>query len=209
MTLRVAVPDGRLEAPSLELLAAAGALGDDGGARVEHDVTVITLAAPDVPTYVARGAADAGFVAKDVLLEHDPGLCELLDLRFGRALLVYAAASSAAERARRLGRLRVATRHPALTRSYFAGRGVAVQVVRLEGKLDRAAIEGLADGVVALVDEGDDAVAPPLAGLSVEATVASSSVRLVAGRGARALRTAELGALVTRLRAVVAERGAS
>jgi ATP phosphoribosyltransferase len=232
MTLRIVVPDGPLWAPSLELLAAAGAV--DGAAGVDAaagavdaadgvvdgaagpaarggpalPVRVTTLAAADVPSYLLLGAADVGLVAKDVLLERASGLCELLDLRFGDAVLVYAIAPGAAARAHRLGRLRIATRHPVLTRAYFAAQGVHVAVVEVAGSLERAATDGLADGVVELVDvppdaaPGDppDAARPRVAGLTVEGVVATSSVRLVCGRGARVLHTAELGALVARLR---------
>ena len=213
MTLRIVVPDGPLRAPSLELLAAAGAV--EG---------ITSLAAADLPSYLLLGAADVGLVAKDVLLERASGLCELLDLRFGDAALVYAIAPGAAARAHRLGSLRIATRHPVLTRAYFAAQGVHVAVVEVAGSLERAATDGLADGVVALVDAPShaapddltdaapddltdvapggltDAVRPRIAGLTVEGVVATSSVRLVCGRGARVLHTAELGALVARLR---------
>ncbi len=238
MTLRIVVPDGPLRAPSLELLAAAGAVdgapGVDAAAGAVEGaagvaaaagavdgaagpttrggpalpVRVTTLAADDVPSYLLLGAADVGLVAKDLLLERASGLCELLDLRFGDAVLVYAIAPGAAARAHRLGRLRIATRHPALTRAYFAAQGVHAVVVEVAGSLERAAADGLADGVVTLVDvppdaapgDSPDAARPRVAGLTVEGVVATSSVRLVCGRGARVLRTAELGTLVARLR---------
>ncbi|GMA58469.1 hypothetical protein GCM10025858_29720 [Alicyclobacillus sacchari] len=42
------------------------------------------LAKPDVPTYVAYGVADIGIVGKDVLLEQDKEMYELLDLGVAR-----------------------------------------------------------------------------------------------------------------------------
>ena len=223
MTLRIAVPDGALRAPSLQMLAAigvgggpspAGAAGGGPGAAADAkpglDARIVKIAAADVPSYLTSGAADAGLLAKDLLLERATGLCELLDLRFGNALLVHAAAPGAAARARRLGRLRIATRHPNLTRSYFAARGVEVAVVEVVGALERAAADGLADGVVALVEAAPGSAAPAgLAGLTVEGIVAESSVRLVAGRGARVLRAAELGTLVARLRELTARTAAT
>ena len=211
MTLRIAVPDGALRAPSLQLLAAVGVTGGDLGAAVSVepglDTAIAVLAPDDVPSYLASGAADAGLVAKDVLRERSAGLCELLDLRFGGALLIHAAAPGAAVRAQRLGRLRIATRHPTLTRSYFAARGVEVAVVEVVGALDHAVAAGLADGVVALVEAAPgSALQVGVAGLAVEGIVAESSVRLVAGRGARVLHTAELGTLVARLRDLTATR---
>ena len=212
MTLRIAVPDGALRAPSLQILAAVGVPGGEPGAAAggepRLDATVAVLAADDVPSYLASGAADAGLVVKDLLLERSAGLCELLDLRFGAALLVHAAAPGAAARARRLGRLRIATRHPSLTRSYFAARGLEVAVVEVVGALDRAVADGLADGVVALVEAAPGSARQAgIEGLTIEGVVADSSVRLVAGRGARVLHSAELGTLVAGLRDLVARRG--
>ena len=209
MTLRIAVPDGALRAPSLEILTAVGVAGGEPATAPSPESTLdarlTVIAADDVPSYLGSGAADAGLVAKDTLLERATGLCELLDLRFGGALLVHAAAPGAALRAQRLGRLRIATRHPRLTRSYFAERGIEVAVVEVVGALDRAVADGLADGVVALIAAAPEGAGQAsFAGLAGEGVVAASSVRLVAGRGARVLHTAELGTLVARLRELTA-----
>ena len=227
MTLRIVVPDGALRVPSLELFAAAG-FGDDGrpaddgrladevrpaaDARpaADLDARLSVVAAADVPAYLTSGAADAGLVAKDALLERATRLCELLDLRFGAGQLVYAVAPGAEVRRERLGRLRIATRHPALTRSYFRARGLQVSIVPVDGTLDRAVSDGLADGVVALVETTPTGSAPAgVAGLTVEGVVAETSIRLVTGRGARVLHGAELGVLVAGLRDVLAGRTAS
>jgi len=233
MTLRLALPDGALRAPTLELLAAAGVTidkepaggegrrhgagaheapapgGDHAGAqKAPHEgpaARLVVVAAADVPAYLACGAAELGVMAKTALLERGAGLCELLDLRFGASLLVYAAAPGAAARGERLGRLRVATRHPRLTRSYFAARGLQVTVVEVAGELERAAHDGLADGVVAPVETLPGAAPPERVGaLEVAGVVAESGARLVAGRGGRVLHAAELGTLVTRLRETLA-----
>ena len=87
----------------------------------------------------------------------------------------------------------------------FAERGIEVAVVEVVGALDRAVADGLADGVVALIAAAPEGAGQAsFAGLAVEGVVAASSVRLVAGRGARVLHTAELGTLVARLRELTA-----
>ena len=225
MTLRLALPDDALRAPALELLAAAGVAIETAPASDEGVVTqtavesaaagtaqggpaarLVVVAAADVPAYLSCGAAELGVMAKTALLEGGAGLCELLDLRFGASLLVYAAAPGAAARGERLGRLRVATRHPRLTRSYFAARGLQVTVVEVAGELDRATHDGLADGIVALVEALPGAGPPERVGaLDVSDVVAESGARLVAGRGGRVLHAPEMGALVTRLRGALAQ----
>ena len=44
----------------------------------------------DVPTYVEHGAADIGVIGKDVLMEAQKDVYELLDLGFGRCHLMMA-----------------------------------------------------------------------------------------------------------------------
>lgn len=227
MTPRLALPDA-LREPTLELLAAAGVAidaattggaADHPGAAEEKPLEpaaaaleptaarLVVVAAADVPAYLACGAAELGVMAKTALLEGAAGLCELLDLRFGASLLVYATAPGAAARGRRLGRLRIATRHPRLARSYFVSRGVQIAVVEVAGELDRAVRDGLADGMVTLAETAPGAGPPAqVAGLDVAGVVAEGRARLVAGRGGRVLHAAEIGALVGRLRGVLAER---
>jgi ATP phosphoribosyltransferase len=163
VTLRIAVPDGALRAPSLEILTAVGVAGGEPATAPSPESTLdarlTVIAADDVPSYLGSGAADAGLVAKDTLLERATGLCELLDLA----------------------------------------------VVEVVGALDRAVADGLADGVVALIAAAPEGAGQAsFAGLAVEGVVAARSVRLVAGRGARVLHTAELGTLVARLRELTA-----
>lgn len=190
MTLRLALPDDALRMPTLELLTAAGVAVDQ-----------VVVAAADVPTYLRSGAAELGVMSRAALLEGGAGLCELLDLGFGGSLLVFAAAPSAAARGERLGHLRIATRHPRLTLSYFAARGVQVAVVEVAGELDRAARDGLADGVVALVDAIPGAAPPAqVGGLDIAGVVVEGGAHLVASRGGRVLHAAEIGPLVARLR---------
>ena len=235
MTLRLALPDDALREPTLELLAAAGVAIDaatTGGAADHPGVAeekpleptaaalepvaaasaptaarLVVVAAADVPAYLACGAAELGVMAKTALLEGGAGLCELLDLRFGASLLVYATAPGAAARGQRLGRLRIATRHPHLARSYFVSRGVQIAVVEVAGELDRAVRDGLADGMVTLAGTAPGAGPPAqVAGLDVVGVVAEGGARLVAARGGRVLHAAAIGALVGRLRGALAER---
>ncbi|HSD28983.1 MAG TPA: hypothetical protein VLL75_16915, partial [Vicinamibacteria bacterium] len=77
--LTLALPKGRLLQPALDLLRRAGFRGlpeDDSRRLLFTDPTgrlrLLILKPLDVPTYVEHGAADAGIVGKDVLLEQEP-----------------------------------------------------------------------------------------------------------------------------------------
>jgi ATP phosphoribosyltransferase len=142
-------------------------------------------------------------VGKEVLVELECEIYELLDLQVGRARLRFALPAGAPgdwwDRRGR-SRLRVATSFPETTRRYFEARGRQVDVVPLRSAVEAAPKLGLADGVVDLVRSGRTLAA---AGLEPREQLALCSQRLVAGRAAHALRAAEIGALCGRLRALV------
>ena len=227
MTLRIVVPDGALRAPSLELLgrrrvcrrqspcpravaghgltAGEGRAAAEGRTAADLDVRLSVVAAADVPAYLSSGAADAGLVAKDALLEHATRLCELLDLRFGAGQLVYAVAPGAEVRCRTARP--PAHRHPAPgpdalvpSRARPAGEHRPGRRHARPGRLRRPRRRRRH----ACRDHPDGARAGGRRGPTVEGVVAETSIRLVAGRGARVLHGAELGVLVAGLRDLLA-----
>ncbi len=213
MSLRVALASGVPLAATVRLLQAAGLplapvqRAAQSPLHVLDDGTTVLVTAPDdVPLYVERGGVDVGVVGKEVLVEHAFEIYELLDLRVGRARLVFALPAGAPsdwwERAGR-SRVRVATKFPETTRRYFETGGRQADVVVLHSAVESAPGLGLADGVVDLVRSGRTLIA---AGLEEREELARCSQRLIAGRAAHALRAAEIGALCGRLRELV-ERG--
>ena len=134
------------------------------------------LAKPvDVPTYVTFGVADLGIVGKDVLLESDRDVYELLDLQAARCKLCVAGRPADRTQQPR----RVATKYPKLTDQYFRGQGVEVEVVALSGSIELAAVIGLTDRIFDLVQTGATLDAN---GLAVFDEVLDVSARLIANR---------------------------
>ena len=142
--LTIAVPRGALFKGTVDLLAGLGMdteeLRENDRKLLFEEIGVITMRPSDVPTYVEAGAADVGITGKDVLLEQarhgsdgrgsNPSgreVYELLDLGYGRCVMVLASKAGpdpAHEALRRLGVMRVATKYPEITRRHFAERGV-------------------------------------------------------------------------------------
>jgi ATP phosphoribosyltransferase len=208
MTLRVGLePQPQLEAV-LGLLASAAlpvaalrSLQHQPGVVEADGVTWVRASGADLLACCESGVLDLAVVGKELLLEHEPDVFELLDLRVAPARLVFAATAGAREGRR--GRLRVATRFPRVTARYFAAGGLQVQPVRLTSAATLAVSLGLADGVMEL----DTVVtAAALPGLAYREVVARCGARLVAGRAARSLRGAEIAALLARLRALLEHR---
>jgi ATP phosphoribosyltransferase len=205
--LTLALPKGRLLRPALDLLRRAGFEGpaEDESRRLlltdpSGRLRLLILKPLDVPTYVEYGAADAGIVGKDVLLEQELDVYEPLDLGFGFCRLVVAEPRELWERddPTKWSWVRVATKYPNLTRRYFAERGIQVEVVRLDGSIELAPLAGLAERIVDLVQSGETLRAN---GLVEVAEIVSSTARLIVNRAALKTAHRQIRALTEDLRA--------
>ena len=194
--------DGGPPPDLLELLGAAGLpvavlAGATSPAFVPADGDAWVLAPGlDVLTACLRGALDVAVVGKDLLLERQPEVFELLDLRVGSDRLVYAGPPVAGRD--RPSRPRVATPYPGCTRRYFAATGRQVEPIDFSVAALAPAL-GLADGVVDLRSR-IDARGPHLIG---HEDIAACSLRLVVNRAARTLHAGRLEDVVERLRAAL------
>ena len=212
--LAIAVPKGRLFEESLDLFRRLGVTAVDslreGRRLVAEDPArgwrFLCIRAGDVATYVEHGAADAGIVGKDQLLEHRQDVYEPLDLKFGECRLVVAepAALSQRDDPRRWSFIRVATKYPNLTERYFAARGVQVEVLKLGGSVELAPLVGLAERVVDLVATGRTLRENGL--VEVE-EIARASARLIVNRSSLKTKHAEVRRLIEALQALVEKDG--
>ncbi|EPZ43576.1 ATP phosphoribosyltransferase [Alicyclobacillus acidoterrestris] len=160
------------------------------------------LAKPaDVPTYVSFGVADLGVVGKDVLLEQQKELYELLDLAVSKCRLCVAGLPKDFDRRPE----RVATKYPKLADAYFRSQGQSVEIVPLSGSIELASVIGLADRIYDLVQTGSTLKAN---GLVVYDTVHDISARLVANRSSYRMKQREISEVVRRLNEAMAKREA-
>lgn len=209
--LTIALAKGRIVEDLLPLWRDAGiplpADMDDSRALVFEvkwpDYTTIRylLAKPmDVPTYVSYGVADVGVVGKDVLLEQQKEMYELLDLGVARCQLCVAGRPQDEPRRPE----RVATKYPKLADAYFRAQGQSVETVPLSGSIELASVIGLTDRIFDLVQTGSTLKAN---GLTVFDTVHEISARLVANRSSYRMKHRWITEMTSRLRAVVTLEG--
>jgi ATP phosphoribosyltransferase len=184
--LRIAVPNkGRLSEQALELFETAGLRPQFRAdralvARLGDTFQAIFVRAQDIPEFVADGAAEFGVTGSDLVEEtHREEVTELLDLGFGKCRLVVAARDESpyAEPGDLPAGTRVATSFPGITRRFFLGIGVEIQVVPVSGAAEIAPHLGVADVIVDLTSTGSTL---RVNGLREMATILHSSARLVA-----------------------------
>ncbi|HOQ67233.1 MAG TPA: ATP phosphoribosyltransferase [Candidatus Atribacteria bacterium] len=161
--LTISVPTGRMKEGSLALLSRLPQCPplDFVNSRqlvVEREDLpwrIIFSHPKDSSTYVEFGAADIGIVGKDILLERENEVYELLELPIGRCAMVLAAPlSTSREELLKKEALRIATTYPNFTRRYLQERGMTADIVFLYGSVELAPPIGLADAIVDLVSTG-------------------------------------------------------
>jgi len=203
--LTVALSKGKLLTPTLDVFRQAGfeldGISDASRRMVFHcpktDTTLLIVRPSDVPTYVEYGAADAGIVGKDMLLEQDRDVYEPLDLRLGLCRIAVAAPKGRELRDRLSSQVRVATKDPNITQRYFNQKGVPVEIIKLYGSIELAPIVGLADRIVDLVSTGQTLKAHHLVELEV---IAESTARLIVNRASLKMKHGSLTELIAKLK---------
>ncbi|MBQ3118180.1 MAG: ATP phosphoribosyltransferase [Clostridia bacterium] len=131
----------------------------------------------DVAIYVERGAADIGVAGKDILLEYEPDIYELLDLDLGKCRMAVASKSDFRDNTDKT--LRVATKFVNITKKYYAGKSREIDVVKLNGSIEIAPILGLSDVIVDIVETGTTLKEN---NLKVFETIVPISARLIANK---------------------------
>lgn len=207
--ITIALPKGKLFTQAKELLAEVGwqaeNLFEDSRklviANEELKIRFIITKAVDLPTYVEYGAADIGIIGKDVLIEEQKNVYELLDLKFGVCRLALAMPELSAKKPLTdFAPLRVATKYPRSAKDFFLGKGIQAEIIKLNGSIELAPMVGLAEMIVDIVETGKTLRENRLA--EVE-TVYTATARLIANRVSFKLKFERLHALVQNLRKVV------
>ena len=158
--LNVALPKGRLGEKVLAIFEAAGfpcpAIHEAGRKLIfeneEAKVRYFWVKPSDVAIYVERGAADIGVAGKDILLEYQPDIYELLDLKIGKCKMAVAAKKDFRDNPGRT--LRVATKFSHIAADYYLSKGRDIDIIHLNGSIELAPILGLSDVIVDIVETG-------------------------------------------------------
>ena len=158
--LNIALPKGRLGDQVYRLFSSIGyecaAIYEDNRKLVfespENQVRYLLVKPSDVAIYVEYGAADVGVVGKDILLENNPDVYELLDLGVGKCRLCVAGKRGYQEDRDRV--LRVASKFGNVAKKYYAGLNREIELIKLNGSIELAPILGLSDVIVDIVESG-------------------------------------------------------
>lgn len=183
--LNVALPKGRLGEKVYAMFEAAGfpcpSIRENNRKLIfenrEAGVRYFWVKPSDVAIYVERGAADIGVAGKDILLEYEPEIYELLDLDIGKCRMAVAAPKDFEDDPNRT--LRVATKFSRIAAEHYASKGRDIDIVHLNGSIEIAPILGLTDVIVDIVETGTTLKEN---NLEVVETIVPISARLIANK---------------------------
>ena len=201
--INVALPKGRLGEKAYAMLKNSGyecpAIEDPGRKLIFENpakmVRYFWVKPSDVAIYVERGAADLGIVGKDILLEYEPEVYELLDLKMGKCRMAVAGKKDFREPVGQT--LKVATKFPNITRNFYAGKCRDIDIIHLNGSIELAPILGLSHVIVDIVETGTTLRENNLA---VHEEIVPISARLIANIASYQFKDAQMGAIRESLR---------
>ncbi|MGP4061314.1 ATP phosphoribosyltransferase [Halobacillus litoralis] len=203
--LTIAMPKGRIYEEAAELMKQAGY---DLGADLEEsrklilefpeqNIRVMMAKPMDVVTYVEYGAADLGIAGKDVLLEQDRDVYEVLDLKISPCYVAVAGLPG-----QPLSRIapKIATKYPRVASDYFREQGEQIEIIPLNGSIELAPLIGLADRIVDIVSTGRTLKEN---GLVEYEKITEITSRLIVNPVSYRMKSKEIEQMVTNLSAVM------
>ena len=200
--LNVALPKGRLGEKVYSMFQQAGypcpSIEENNRKLIfeneEAGVRYFWVKPSDVAIYVERGAADIGVAGKDILLEYEPDIYELLDLKIGKCKMAVAAKKDFRDDKGRT--LKVATKFSNIAGNFYRSKGRDIDIIHLNGSIEIAPILGLSDVIVDIVETGTTLKENDL---TVFDTVVDISARLISNKASYKFKSGEIDRLTQKL----------
>lgn len=200
--LNVALPKGRLGEKVYDMFEKAGfscpSIKETNRKLIfeneETKVRYFWVKPSDVAIYVERGAADIGVAGKDILLEYEPDVYELLDLNIGKCRMAVAAKKDFRDNTKKT--LKVATKFTNIAKDYYTKIGRDIDIIHLNGSIEIAPILGLSDVIVDIVETGTTLKEN---NLEVIETIVPISARLISNKSSFKFKGAQIEKLLKEL----------
>lgn len=207
--LNVALPKGRLGEQVYSMFEKAGypcpSIKENNRKLIFENpsagVRYFWVKPSDVAIYVERGAADVGVAGKDILLEYEPDVYELADLKIGKCVMAVAAKKDFRDDRGRT--LKVATKFSNIAENYYRSKGRDIDIIHLNGSIEIAPILGLSDVIVDIVETGKTLKENDL---TVFDSVVPISARLISNKASYKFKSAEIDRFAQKIAEQTEER---
>ncbi|MBE7092393.1 MAG: ATP phosphoribosyltransferase [Clostridiales bacterium] len=204
--LNIALPKGRLGEKVYALFEKAGYECEsikENNRRLtfenkEKGIRYFWVKPSDVSIYVERGAADIGVAGKDILLEYEPDVYELLDLKMGACRMAVAAKKDFRDNTATT--LKVATKFSNIAAKHYQMKARDIDIIHLNGSIELAPILELSDVIVDIVETGKTLYEN---GLEPIEDIVSISARLIANKSSFGFKTEKINEIKNKLQQIV------
>ena len=158
--INIALPKGRLGDKVYDMFESAGypcpSIREDSRKLIfeseETGVSCFWAKPSDVAIYPERRPAAIGPAGRDILLEYEPDIYELLDLGVGKCRMCVAGKKDFRDNTGRT--LKVATKFSNIAAGYYSNLCRDIDIIKLQGSIEIAPILGLSDVIVDIVETG-------------------------------------------------------
>ena len=208
--LKIALPNkGSLSEGAVQVVKEAGYRCRRYGRELmvrdsENKIEFVFLRPRDISVYVHNGVLDMGITGRDLAIDSEADVVELLPLRFGKSDFYYAVPHSSSLTPEMFHQLRIATSYPNLVLNDLKHRNVTpARIIRLEGAVEIAIQLGVADVVADVVQSGktlEDA------GLKVIGEPLLSSEAVLIARQQEICQRHDVKVFIERLKGIVVAR---
>lgn len=208
--LTFALTKGRIAQKTLDLLEQIGItceeMKDKESRKLifvneELKVRFFLAKGPDVPTYVEYGVADIGITGKDIILEEDRKVFEVLDLNFGKCRMCVCGPEEARDKLMHHERIRVASKYPNMARDYFYNhKHQTVDIIKLNGSVELGPIVNLSDVIVDIVETGGTLREN---GLTVLEEICPISARMIVNQVSMRMQRERIHDIISKLNEVI------
>jgi ATP phosphoribosyltransferase len=202
--ISIALTKGRIEKDAVKIFEKAGfgidELKSKGRKLVFNDskeeIKYFLVKANDAVTYVEHGVADMAIVGKDTLLEKGENYYEVLDLGIGKCKFIVATLPNV-NIFNRIGHIKIGSKYPNVSKRYFEGKGMDVEVIKIEGSVELAPILGISEGIVDIMETGTTLKEN---GLIVVDEICDISSRVIVNKSSFKLKRNEINEVIDRIR---------
>lgn len=158
--LKIAIPNkGSLSEDGVELLKEAGYKCKRRGRELivrdlENQIEFVYLRPRDIAVYVGNGQLDMGITGRDLAIDSEADVKELLSLNFGNSLFYYAVPANTKLTPAKFTGKRIASAYPNIVKKDLKKRGIKAHIIRLDGAVEISVNLGVADIIADVVSSG-------------------------------------------------------
>ena len=202
--ISIALTKGRIEKDAVKIFEKAGFGIDELKSKErklvfndsKEEIKYFLVKANDAVTYVEHGVADMAIVGKDTLLEKGENYYEVLDLGIGKCKFIVATLPNV-NIFNRIGHIKIGSKYPNVSKRYFEGKGMDVEVIKIEGSVELAPILGISEGIVDIMETGTTLKEN---GLIVVDEICDISSRVIVNKSSFKLKRNEINEVIDRIR---------